>query len=61
MMNDFLKDLEYALLCPDKNKQSKTDVALLEQRLKVTNNIEEYFLAMLTCYEDADKILQDMT
>ncbi|XP_074104176.1 uncharacterized protein LOC141530766 isoform X1 [Cotesia typhae] len=62
MMNDFLKDLEQALLCPDKNNQSQTDIALLEQRSIVANNkIDDYFQAILACYEDADKILQDMT
>ncbi|CAG5106954.1 Protein of unknown function [Cotesia congregata] len=62
MMNDFLKDLEHALLCPDKNNQSKTDIALLEQQSTVTNNkIDDYLQAILACYEDADKILQDMT
>lgn len=61
-MNDFLKDLEHALLCPDKNNQSKTDIALLEQRSTVANNkIDDYLQAILACYEDADKILQDMT
>ncbi|KAK0096705.1 hypothetical protein PV326_004715 [Microctonus aethiopoides] len=63
MMNDYLKDLEYALLCPDKNFHSKTDVAIFVQLLQNNNNIDinDYLYNMLKCYENVEEILNDMT
>ncbi|XP_034945163.1 uncharacterized protein [Chelonus insularis] len=60
IMNDFLKDLEQILLCPDETFQSQTDIAALRQKIQ-SKNVYEYLHNMLKCYQDADKILQDMT
>lgn len=60
MANDFLKDVERALLCPDNNSQSRTDVTLIN-KLQKNEEISQVLAEMLSCFDTVIKILQDMT
>jgi len=60
MWNDLLFDLDKALLCPDENSRSKTDLMEFRQLLhKSTDNATIYLHEIARCYEDATLILQE--
>lgn len=59
--NDLLLDLDKALLCPDKNLTSKTDLATLRKlsSFESTDDALIYIYEMIKCYEDAIQILKE--
>ncbi|XP_015113125.1 uncharacterized protein LOC107038500 [Diachasma alloeum] len=60
MTNDLLKDVERALLCPDDNFQSQTDITLIAKSQK-NQEIIQILGKMLSCFDTVIQILQDMT
>ncbi|KAH0949521.1 hypothetical protein HN011_010701 [Eciton burchellii] len=60
MWNDLLFDLDKALLCPDENSRSKTDLMEFHQLPhKSSDNAAAYLHEIAKCYEDATLILQE--
>lgn len=59
MWNDLLLDLDRALLCPDDNSRSRTDLMKMREILyKSTNDASAYLHEIAKCYEAASLILQ---
>ncbi|XP_015591122.1 transferrin receptor protein 1 [Cephus cinctus] len=58
MINDLLMDLDRALLCPDTNFNSKTDLYMLHTYVQ-GRSIETHLKELLNCYNLVNQLLQD--